>query len=45
MPTFVPGLTLSEAFCREAAKPILDRLFPRLRYSAALLGSGSEVLG
>lgn len=45
MPTFVPGLKLSEAFYREAVRPILDRDWQRLTYSAAVIGSGSEVLG
>jgi hypothetical protein len=42
---FIPGLKLSEMFYEEAVKPILDSEFPDLTYSAALLGSGSEVLG
>ena len=42
---FVPGLTLCEAFYHAAAKPILDRWFPQVPYSAALIGWGSEVLG
>lgn len=45
MPTFVPGLSLAAATYREAVRPILDTVFPGLVYSAALLGSGSEVLG
>ena len=45
MPAFIPGLQLSRLFYEEAVKPILDSRFPGLRYSAALLGSGSEVLG
>ena len=45
MPAFIPGLQLSRLFYEEAVKPILDARFPVLRYSAALLGSGSEVLG
>jgi len=45
MQNFIPGLKLSELFYSEAAKPILDNFFPRLSYSAALLGWGSEVLG
>lgn len=45
MPKFIPGLKLSEMFYQEAIKPILDTEFPDLVYSAALLGSGSEVLG
>jgi len=42
---FIPGLKLSEIFYREAVKPILNKDYPNLIYSAALLGSGSEVLG
>jgi len=42
---FIPGLKLSGIFYQEAVKPILDKDYPNLIYSAALLGSGSEVLG
>jgi hypothetical protein len=42
---FIPGLKLSELFYQEAVKPILAERFPDLRYSAGLLGGGSEVLG
>lgn len=42
---FIQGLPLCESFFFEAAKPILDRHFPGLRYSAGLLGYGSDVLG
>jgi hypothetical protein len=42
---FVPGLDLAEAFYREAVRPVLDRHYPGLVHSAALLGYGSEVLG
>lgn len=45
MTTFVPGLALGEQFYHEAVKPLLDTVFPGLRYSAALIGSGSEILG
>jgi len=45
MPRFIPGLKLSSLFYRDAVKPILDEQFHRLRYSAALIGWGSEVLG
>jgi hypothetical protein len=45
MSDFIPGLALSEAFYREAARPILDAHFPALKHSAALLGWSSEVLG
>lgn len=42
---FIPGLTLCGDFYRGAVRPILDDAFPGLAYSAALIGSGSEVLG
>jgi len=45
MSEFIPGLELAGMFFREAVKPLLDRGFPKLLYSAALIGSGSEVLG
>ena len=45
MTAFIPGLQLSEAFYREAIKPILDSAFPGLVYAAGLVGNGSEVLG
>lgn len=41
-PAFVPGLELAASFYRDAVQPILG---PGLRHSAALIGSGSEVLG
>lgn len=41
----IPGLKLSELFYLEAAKPILEKHFPQIPYSAALIGWGSEVLG
>ena len=44
-PAFVPGRELCAAFYREAVRPLLDAAHPGLRHSAALLGTGSEVLG
>ena len=44
-PPFIPGLTLSELFYTEAVRPILERRFPHVVYSAARLGPGSDVLG
>ena len=41
---FIPGLRLSELFFQQQVRPILDKHFPQLRYSAALIGWGSEVL-
>ena len=45
MPDFIPGLKLAEMFYHEAVKPILERHFSGLPYAAALVGSGSEILG
>lgn len=45
LPDFIGGLELSRRFYQEAIRPILDDEFPGLRHSAALIGSGSEVLG
>ncbi len=45
LPEFIPGLKLSEMFYREAVRPILERNFPGLVHSAALIGYGSDVLG
>ncbi|MCB0058155.1 MAG: DUF4037 domain-containing protein, partial [Caldilineaceae bacterium] len=42
---FLPGLKLGEAFYTEAVRPLLDEHFPNLRHAAALIGSGSEILG
>ncbi len=42
---FIPGLDLCERFYWEAVQPILAQNFPDLTVSAALLVSGSEVLG
>ena len=42
---FVPGLRLAGEFYAEVVRPLLDQAFPGLRYAAALLGPGSEVLG
>ena len=45
MPKFVPGLELSRRFFDEAVRPIIHVTAPDLKYAAALIGSGSEVLG
>lgn len=45
MPVFVSGLELSRRFFHEAVRPLVTSVFPDLRYAAALLGQGSEVLG
>ena len=42
---FRPGLELAGQFYTDVVGPRLDELYPGLRYSAALLGPGSEVLG
>src|SRR5258708_4193393 len=45
MAEFIQGLELCRQFYSEAVRPILDDVFPGLRYSAARIGSGSDVLG
>ena len=42
---FLSGLQLGEAFYHEAVRPLLDAHFPGLAHAAALIGSGSEILG
>jgi hypothetical protein len=43
--TFIKGLELSKQFYAQAVRPLLDEHFTGLAHSAALIGSGSEVLG
>jgi uncharacterized protein DUF4037 len=45
MTTFLPGLELSRILYEEAVRPLLAAEYPGLRYEAARVGSGSEVLG
>jgi Domain of unknown function (DUF4037) len=45
MPVFIPGLELARLFYVEAVKPALDGFHGGLQHSAALIGSGSEILG
>src|SRR5437773_9449125 len=45
MSDFIPGLRLGRLFFLEAVKPVLDARFPGLQFSAAIIGSGSEILG
>src|SRR5262245_58589385 len=45
MPQFIPGIQLNRLFYHAAVAPILASAFPDLRYSAALIGYGSDVLG
>jgi hypothetical protein len=42
---FLPGIELSRVLYEEAVQPILRDHYPGLRYAAARVGSGSEVLG
>lgn len=42
---FIPGLDLSRLLYEEAVRPLLDDAYPELRYTAARIGAGSEVLG
>lgn len=45
MTDFIPGLDLTESFFHTVLQPLLADAFPQLRYAAARLGSGSDVLG
>lgn len=45
MAEFINGLELSKNFFLDIAKPILERHYPDLEYSAGLIGYGSDVLG
>lgn len=45
VPTFVPGLRLSQLYYESVVRPILAEQFPTLPYAAALIGYGSDVLG
>ncbi|MFF7456745.1 DUF4037 domain-containing protein [Kitasatospora sp. NPDC008115] len=42
---FVPGLELARLLHEEAVRPLLAATHPGLRYAAARVGAGSEVLG
>jgi len=42
---FIPGRELCEVFYKDTVKPILEDFYPDLVYSAAHMGSGSDVLG
>lgn len=45
MSQFMAGLELSERYFVELVQPLINRHFPGLKYAAALIGYGSEVLG
>jgi uncharacterized protein DUF4037 len=45
MVRFIPGLELNRMYYREAVAPILAANFSTLKYSASLIGYGSDVLG
>ena len=43
--SFIKGLELNKGFYADIVKPLLDKKYPNLVYSASLLGYGSDVLG
>ncbi len=45
MKEFIKGMELCEGFFNAYAKPIIEENFPDLKYSAGLIGYGSDVLG
>ncbi|WP_291578981.1 DUF4037 domain-containing protein [Clostridium sp. UBA6640] len=42
---FIPGLELNKGFYFDIVKPLLDKKFSNVKYSAALMGHCSDVLG
>jgi hypothetical protein len=42
---FMPGLALNRRFYYEVVGPLLEKHFPKLKHSAALIGNGSDVQG
>ncbi len=44
-PDFIPGLQLNEFFFHDVVGPLMKKHFPDLKYSAGLVGHGSDVLG
>jgi hypothetical protein len=45
MPNFISGLELGAQFFSDLVRPVMASEFPGLRFSAGLIGEGSEVLG
>jgi hypothetical protein len=44
-PKFIHGLELNNGFYHDIVKPLLNKAYPRLQYSASLIGYGSDVMG
>jgi hypothetical protein len=45
IPSFVPGMSLNEMFYHDVVRPLMIKHFPELKYSAGLVGHGSDVMG
>lgn len=45
MSEFIKGMDLCESFFNDYAKQIIEKNFPDLKYTAGLIGYGSDVLG
>lgn len=45
MAEFIPGIKLCGQFYEQVVRPTLDKHIPNLPHAAALVGSGSEILG
>lgn len=45
MSKFIKGMELCEGFFNDCARVILEEKFPNIKYSAGLIGYGSDVLG
>jgi hypothetical protein len=44
-PAFISGLDLAKGYYSEIVGPLLTKHYPDLKYAAALIGEGSDVLG
>jgi len=45
MMQFVPGMELAEGFYHDVVGQLIKKQFPELKFAAALMGGGSDVLG
>ncbi len=45
LPQFLPGLELNRLFFQQIVQPLMTKHFPDLKFSAALMGEGSDVMG
>jgi len=43
-PPFLPGIDLNRKYFQQVVKPLIDKHFPNLSYSAGIVGEGSDVM-